>query len=194
MEKFLNQFLRLRPEDDHTLPLFDYDSPISMDKTNFHKIYFSNALSLFVDGGTIPLKTGDVFELESTLRFCPGNPKKNFYLDKSWETTEKIKSLGEFADFENLVKTLLALEYTIKGPSMFETKKKWFAKKHIIDQAKADKLIENVNLLLENKPAKTNLTDIISPAELDKILETSKHYAQERSLQDEMDMVPTMDL
>ena len=108
MEKFLNQFLRLRPEGDTSLPLFDYDKPISMDTTNFKRIRFSNNLSMYIDGGTIKLKNGDRFDLNVEVRMVAKEGKKLYQFDKEWVKDSPIKSMSEVADFETLIKNLLA--------------------------------------------------------------------------------------
>ena len=108
----------------------DYDKRISMDTCNFHPFFFSRKTSGFINGGKIPFKNRDVFDMSFSLSFAD----KKYPLFKEWEVKKPIKKLGELANIEDLIKNMLALDYAINGEHMFK-KPGFFAKKTKPDMA-----------------------------------------------------------
>lgn len=200
MENFLNQFLRLRPKDDHTLPVFDYDSPISMGKTNFHFFSFSRNLDAHINGGTIPYKSGDEFDLSFDVHFGGKAGKKDYSFSKTWESKTPVSSIGELVDVEALIKNLLALDYAVHGDKMFDDKKRIFRKKYQknIDENLVTTLNNNIKYILEGSP-KDNRCYIkpelvVGARTMEDILAQSMEYARHKSLESEMDSQPVYDL
>ncbi len=198
MEKFLNQFLRLRPIGNSTLPLYDYDKPISMDTTNDKSISFSKNLTLSIYGGTTKLKKGDDFDLKIEVGFVAKDGKQTYEFNKIWKRKEPVASVGEIVDFEALIKNLLALNYTIKGMDMFSEEEKWirklFKRKKEVDAYQVGVLKSNLGNILEGKPVRYEPEMLIGVEKMQEIISNSVNYAHAISLHNQIEQDPTKDL
>ena len=194
MENFLNQFLRLRCQKNSHNFIYGYYSPISMYKVNFHFIRISRAGQLFVSGGTHHYKNGSkLFELELDAHYY----NKQFGLSHKWEQVEPVKSIGEIADVESLIKNMLVLDYYVHGDKMFSTEKirrKLFAKKKVYDLESIGKARDNIQAIFQGKKPKTTAESIVGKEKLDELLEKSKEFAIDQSLQRELESGPVYDL